>query len=65
MSSEKLYSEIFEDFEKAKQFFRPSLADLHDPWMMKDMQKAVDRIIAAINKNEKIVETVSRLAEKK
>jgi single-stranded-DNA-specific exonuclease len=26
-----------DDFEKAKQYFRPQLSDLHDPWLMKDM----------------------------
>ena len=44
-----------DDFEKSKAFFRPQLNDLHNPFLMKDMQKAVDRIIAAINKNEKIL----------
>ena len=44
-----------DDFEKSKAFFRPQLNDLHDPFLMKDMRKAVDRIIAAINKNEKIL----------
>src|SRR5262249_49005486 len=42
-------------FEEAKNFFRPSLNDLHSPWLMKDMDKAVERIITAINKNEKIL----------
>jgi single-stranded-DNA-specific exonuclease len=42
-------------FEKAKQFFRPQLTDLHDPYLMKDMQKAVDRIAKAIASNEKIL----------
>lgn len=42
-------------FEKARSFFRPQLADLHDPWLMKDMQKAVDRIIQAKEKQEKIL----------
>ena len=32
------------EFDKAKAFFRPSLLQLHDPFLMKDMQKAVDRI---------------------
>ena len=52
---ELLVQRGIEDFEKAKQFFRPSLADLHDPWMMKDMQKAVDRITAAFDKSESIM----------
>ena len=43
------------DFEAAKQFFRPSLDHLHDPWLMKDMRKAVDRIEKAIKENQKIL----------
>jgi single-stranded-DNA-specific exonuclease len=42
-------------FEEAKKFFRPSLDDLHDPFLMKDMDKAVDRIEAALQRNEKIL----------
>ena len=42
-------------FEKAKNFFRPQLSELHDPWLMKDMDKAVDRILSAIEKNEKVL----------
>lgn len=42
-------------FEEAKNFFRPSLHHLHDPWKMKDMAKAVQRIDVAINKGEKIL----------
>ena len=42
-------------FEKAHVFFRPQLSQLHDPWLMKDMLKAVNRIISAINDNEKIL----------
>lgn len=45
----------FDSFEKAKQYFRPQLADLHDPWLMKDMDKAVARILAAFEKKEKIL----------
>ncbi|HLP36606.1 single-stranded-DNA-specific exonuclease RecJ [Lacibacter sp.] len=45
----------FDTFEKAKQYFRPQLSELHDPWLMKDMQKAVDRLLHAFNKNEKIL----------
>jgi single-stranded-DNA-specific exonuclease len=44
-----------ETFEEAKQFFRPSLDDLHDPYLMKDMDKAVARIQQAINNNENIL----------
>ncbi|MBN8676315.1 MAG: single-stranded-DNA-specific exonuclease RecJ, partial [Chitinophagales bacterium] len=42
-------------YDAAKDFFRPQLSDLHDPWLMKDMAKAVDRIITAVNSNEKIL----------
>ena len=42
-------------FEQAKDFFRPQLTELHSPWLMKDMEKAVTRIITAINENEKIL----------
>jgi single-stranded-DNA-specific exonuclease len=42
-------------FEEAKKFFRPSLADLHDPFLMQDMDKAVGRLSSAIDNNEKIL----------
>lgn len=42
-------------YEKSKQFFRPQLSDLHDPFLMKDMAKAVDRILSAFDSNEKIL----------
>jgi single-stranded-DNA-specific exonuclease len=42
-------------FDKAKDFFRPQLSMLHDPWLMKDMDKAVDRVIKAVNQKEKIL----------
>ncbi len=44
-----------DNFEKAKQFFRPQLTDLHSPWLMKDMDKAVQRILNAFQQNEKIL----------
>jgi single-stranded-DNA-specific exonuclease len=40
---------------EADAFFSPSLSYLHDPFLMKDMNIAVDRISSAINKNEKIL----------
>ncbi|MFK8270459.1 single-stranded-DNA-specific exonuclease RecJ [Capnocytophaga stomatis] len=43
------------DFEEAKSFFRPSLSDLHNPFLMKDMEKAVERVLQAIEKQEKIL----------
>lgn len=42
-------------YEKAKKFFRPSLEDLHDPFLMKDMDRAVDRINLAIAQGENIL----------
>ena len=45
----------FETFNQAKDFFRPLLTSLHDPWLMKDMDKAVERIITAVNVNEKVL----------
>ncbi len=44
-----------ETFEDAKNYFRPQLNMLHSPWLMKDMQKAVERICLAINRGEKIL----------
>ncbi|HVY76139.1 MAG TPA: single-stranded-DNA-specific exonuclease RecJ [Puia sp.] len=42
-------------FDKAKDYFRPQLSQLHDPWLMKDMDKAVARILEAINRREQIL----------
>lgn len=50
MAQRNLYSP-----EEAKAFFRPRLADLHDPFLLKDMNRAVDRILTAMDKNERIM----------
>lgn len=42
-------------YDEAKDFFRPSLQQLHDPFLMKDMDKAADRIIRALDTGEKIL----------
>lgn len=42
-------------FEEARSFFRPSLSALHDPFLMKDMDKAVARLEKAISSSEKIL----------
>ena len=42
-------------FEEARTFFRPQLTDLHDPFLMKDMDKAVERINRAIKNHEGIM----------
>ncbi|WP_298365116.1 single-stranded-DNA-specific exonuclease RecJ [uncultured Lutibacter sp.] len=44
-----------ENFEQAKAFFRPSLTNLHNPYLMKDMDKAVNRIEKAISNGEHIL----------
>ncbi len=44
-----------ETYDKAKAFFRPNLNDLHNPYLMKDMDKAVKRIQLAIANNENIM----------
>lgn len=53
--SELLLQRGIDTFEAAKTFFRPSWSDLHDPFLMKDMDKAVDRIEVALKNNEQIL----------
>jgi len=53
--SELLLQRGIETFEAAKTFFRPSWSDIHDPFLMKDMDKAVDRIEVALKNNEQIL----------
>ncbi|MGZ3864072.1 MAG: single-stranded-DNA-specific exonuclease RecJ [Bacteroidia bacterium] len=55
VSSTLLLQRGVHDFETAKEFFRPDLNLLHDPYLMKDMDKAVQRILTAIEKKEKIL----------
>ena len=42
-------------FDDARYFFRPRLEDLHDPFSMLDMNQAVDRVMSAMDRNEKIL----------
>jgi single-stranded-DNA-specific exonuclease len=44
-----------DDFDAAKKYFRPTLDDLHDPFLMKDMDKAVRRLKKALDREEKIL----------
>ena len=44
-----------ETFDQARNFYRPQLTDLHNPWLMKDMDKAVERIIQAIENHERML----------
>ena len=43
------------NFQEAKYFFRPEIEHLHDPFLMKDMDKAIERILLAIERKEKIL----------
>lgn len=45
----------YENFDAAKDYFRPSLENLHSPWLMKDMDKAVERMVNAFEEEEKIL----------
>jgi single-stranded-DNA-specific exonuclease len=42
-------------FDLSKNFFRPNLTDMHSPWLMKDMDKAVARVLKAFEQQEKIL----------
>ena len=53
--SELLVQRGIKNYEQAREFFRPDLSMLHDPFLMVDMQKAVDRIELAVNRKEKIL----------
>ena len=43
------------DFEQAKRFFRPDINHLHDPFLMKDMSEAVERLSTAIDNNQRVL----------
>ena len=53
--AELLVKRGVETFDQARSFFRPSLSDLHDPFLMKDMDVAVERLHKAITEGEKIL----------
>ncbi len=44
-----------ETYEEAKKFFRPELSELHDPFLMRDMDRAINRISEAIARQEKML----------
>ncbi|MBN2662306.1 MAG: single-stranded-DNA-specific exonuclease RecJ [Bacteroidales bacterium] len=50
-----LISRNIDTFEKSKEFFRPDIELLHDPFLMKNMDIAVERLESAVNNNEKIL----------
>ncbi|MCF8434852.1 MAG: DHH family phosphoesterase, partial [Crocinitomicaceae bacterium] len=53
--AELLMQRGIKSFEEAETFFRPKLDQLHNPFLMKDLKKAVDRVNLAIAKGEKIL----------
>src|ERR1700676_2484727 len=55
MLSRILVGRGIENFEAAKAYFRPDISQLHDPWLMKDMDLAVKRILHSIDQKEKIL----------
>lgn len=44
-----------DNYEKARAFFKPKMEDIHNPFLMADMQKAVERIASAVENGEKIM----------
>ena len=50
-----LFNRGIETFDDAKEFFRSSIADLPSPFLLQDMQKAVERVCHAISRHEKIM----------
>ncbi|MHB8769686.1 MAG: single-stranded-DNA-specific exonuclease RecJ [Syntrophales bacterium] len=50
-----LTSRAISETDHAKRFLSPSLRDLHNPFLMQDMQKAVDRLVRAVYRQENIV----------
>lgn len=55
ISTQLLIQRNITSFETARQFFRPSIHDFHNPYLMKDMEKAVERIVNAIYNKENIL----------
>ncbi|MDB0037764.1 DHH family phosphoesterase, partial [bacterium] len=53
--AELLLQRGIDTYKKAEAFFRPKLEHLHDPFLMKDMDAAVERLIVAIDKQEKVM----------
>ena len=53
--AELLLQKGIDNYDDAKKFFRPDINLLHDPYLMKDMDKAVERLTEAINNGERIL----------
>lgn len=52
--AELLIQRSVTNFFEAKKYFRPNLEEIHDPYLMSDMEKAATRVIDALTNNEKI-----------
>src|SRR5580692_1379499 len=50
-----LWARNYREPEQVRRFLAPTLADLHDPWLLKDMGAAVDRLLRAIEQKERIL----------
>lgn len=55
LESKILVLRDIDNYQKAREFFKPNLTDIHSPFLMADMQKAVERIATAIENGEKIL----------
>lgn len=55
MESKLLVLRGIDNYQKAREFFKPNPSDIHSPFLMADMQKAVERILTAIDNGEKIM----------
>ncbi|MBS1549315.1 MAG: single-stranded-DNA-specific exonuclease RecJ [Bacteroidetes bacterium] len=53
--SKLLVLRAIDNYQKAREFFKPKLEDIHNPFLMADMQKAVERVATAIENGEKIL----------
>ncbi len=55
LESKILVLRSIDNYQKAREFFKPKLEDIHNPFLMADMQKAVERIATAVENGEKIL----------
>ena len=55
LESKILVLREIDNYQKAREFFKPNGTDIHNPFLMADMQKAVERIATAIENGEKIL----------
>ena len=53
--AELLLQRDINSFEEAQAFFRPDISGLHDPFLMKDMEEAVERLQTAIDENQRVM----------